>query len=137
MPQIAAITIKDGQSTPVNHVFNPIQSVPPTYRRNGVSGQAAIAQERLLIDAVLAKTKDGVNKVRLELVVPVSEVASGNASTGYVAPPGVAHEMRVKVEFFFHQRSESAGRKDLRTLLSNLLLDSQVVGVIDSLEKPY
>jgi hypothetical protein len=137
MAQIAAISIADGQATAVTHVFNPIQSVPPTYRRNGVAGQAAIAQERLLIDAILAKTKDGVNKVRLELVVPVSEVPSGNASTGYVAPPGVAHEMRVKVEFFFHQRSESAGRKDLRVLLSNLLLNSQVIGAIDNLEKPY
>lgn len=137
MAQIAVISIKDGQGAGTEHVFNPIQSVPPTYRRNGVAGQAAIAQERLLIDAILAKTKDGVNKVRLELVLPVSEVSSGNASSGYVAPPGIAHEMRVKVEFFFHQRSESAGRKDLRILLSNLLLNSQVVGVIDSLEKPY
>lgn len=78
MAQIAAITIKDGQGAGTDHVFNPIQSVPPTYRRNNVAGQAAIAQERLLIDAILAKTKDGVNKVRMELVVPVSEVSSGD-----------------------------------------------------------
>lgn len=137
MAQIATISINDGASTPVAHVFNPIQSVPPMYRRNAVVGQAVFAQERLFIDAILAKSKDGVNKVRFELVVPVSEVPAGSASSGYVAPPGVAHEMRVKVEFFFHQRSESAGRKDLRVLLSNLLLNPQVVSAIDNLEKPY
>lgn len=137
MAQIASISIADAQSTPVTHVFNPVQSVPPTYRRNGVSGQAAIANERLLIQTILAKTVNGVNKIQMELVLPVSEIPSAGASTGYTAPPAIAHEMRVKVEFFFHQRSEASGRKDLRVLLSNLLLNPQVVGAVDSLEQPY
>lgn len=137
MAQIATITINDGASTPVAHAFNPIASVPPQYRRNGVAGVALIGQERLLIDTILAKTKDGVNRIRLELVVPVMENPANGTQQGYVAAPGIAHEMRVKVEFFFHQRSESAGRKDLRVLLSNLLLNQQVVDVVDKLEQPY
>lgn len=137
MAQIAAIAINDGASTPVSHVFNPIMSVPPTYRRNNVAGVALIGQERLLIDTILAKTKDGVNRVRMELVLPVMENPASGTQQGYVAAPGIAHEMRVKVEFFFHQRSESAGRKDLRVLLSNLLLNAQVIDVIDKLEQPY
>lgn len=137
MSQIASISVDDGQSTPVTHVFNPIMSVPPTYRRNGVSGQAAIAQERLLLQTILAKTTDGVNRVQLELVIPVSEVPAGGNSTGYTAPPSIAHTMRVKVEFFFHQRSVMEGRKDLRTLLVNLLWNPQVANAIDSLEQPY
>lgn len=137
MAQIASITINDGQSTPVAHAFNPVISVPPTYRRNGVAGQAVIAQERLLIQTVMAKTINGVNRVQLELVVPVTEQASGGAASGYVAPPAIAHEMRVKVEFFFHQRSDKQGRKDLRTLLTNLLNNAQVVSATDDLEQPY
>lgn len=135
MAQIATITIND--ATPVAHAFNPIISMPPTYRRNGVANQAAIAQERLLIQTVMAKTVNGVNRVQLELVIPVTEQASGGAATGYVAPPAIAHEMRVKVEFFFHQRSEKQGRKDLRTLLLNLLSNAQVVSATDDLEQPY
>nr|APG77173.1 hypothetical protein [Shahe levi-like virus 3] len=137
MAQIATITINDGQTTPVAHAFNPIMSVPPTYRRNGVTGQAVIANERLLLQAVLAKTVNGVNRIQLELVVPVVETPAGGSATGYVAPPAIAHEMRVKVEFFFHQRSEKAGRKDLRTLLTNLLSNAQVVSLVDDLEQPY
>lgn len=137
MAQIATITINDGQSTPVAHAFNPIVSVPPTYRRNGVSGQAAIAQERLLIQTQMAKTANGVNKVQIELVVPVSEVPAGGTGSGYTAPPAIAHEMRAKVELFFHNRSVTEGRKDLRVMLSNLLLNSQVVAAIDNLEQPY
>jgi len=137
MAQIASIAINDGQSTPVSHVYNPILSVPPTYRRNGVSGIAAITQERLLLQSVLAKTVNGVNKVQMELVIPVSEIPTGGTGAGYTAPPAIAHEMRVKVEFFFHQRSVKDGRKDLRVLLSNLLLNAQVVSLIDDLEQPY
>lgn len=137
MAQIATITINDGQSTPVAHAFNPVISVPPTYRRNGVAGQAVIAQERLFVQTVMAKTVNGVNRVQLELVVPVTEQANGGTASGYVAPPAIAHEMRVKVEFFFHQRSDKQGRKDLRTLLTNLLNNAQVVSATDDLEQPY
>jgi hypothetical protein len=137
MAQIASISINDGQSTPVAHVFNPIMSVPPTYRRNGVSGQAAVANERLLIQTVLSKTVNGVNRLQMELVVPVVEVPAGGSSSGYVAPPAIAHEMRVKVEFFYHQRSVKEGRKDVRTLLINLLQNAQVVAANDDLEQPY
>lgn len=137
MAQIASITINDGQAAPVAHVYNPITSVPPQYRRNGVAGQSVIANERLLMQTILAKTVTGVNRVQMELVVPVVETPAGGSASGYVAPPAIAHEMRVKVEFFFHQRSEKAGRKDLRTLLSNLLSNSQVVSMIDDLEQPY
>lgn len=136
MANIATITIKDGQSTPVDHAYNPIQVNPAMYRRNGVAGQSVIAQERLLVDVENAKTYNGVNKVKLELVLPVMEQASGGAATGYVAPPAIAHEERVQVTFFFHQRSDAAGRKDLRVLLSNLLLNAQVVDAVDTLTKP-
>jgi len=136
MANIAALTIKDGKATPVDHVFNPIQVNPALYRRNGVPGQSVIAQERLLIDVENAKSYNGVNKVKLELVLPVMEQASGGAATGYVAPPAIAHEERVQVTFFFHQRSDAAGRADLRWLLSNLLKDAQVVDAVDNLSKP-
>lgn len=137
MAQIAPITISDGQVTPMAHVFNPIMSVPPTYRRNGVSGQAAIANERLRLQSVLSKTVNGVNRIQLELVIPVVETPAGGSASGYVAPPAIAHEMRAKVEFFLHQRSEKAGRKDLRVLLGNLLAIPQVASLIDDLELPY
>jgi hypothetical protein len=137
MAQISTITINDGQDPAKPHAFNPVMSVPPTYRRNGVAGQAVIANERLLLQAILSKTVNGVNRIQMELVVPVVETPAGGSATGYVAPPAIAHEMRVKVEFFFHQRSEKAGRKDLRVLLSNLLANSQVVSLIEDLEQPY
>lgn len=138
MAAIAPIVIADGATTPVPHTFNPKQSSPIAgYRRDGVAGQAVVAQERISMKVTPAKTINGVNRVMVQLVVPVSEVPSGGAATGYVAPPAIAHEMKVNVEFFLHQRSDNVGRRDLRVLLSNLLKDAQVVGIVDNLEAPY
>lgn len=137
MAAIAPIAIQDGQAAPVTHTFNPINSVPPTYRRNGVAGQATIAQERLVVKVVNPKNISGVTRVQLELVVPVSELPTGGTSSGYTAPPAVAHEMKAKVELFFAARSDSAGRKDLRKLLANALNDAQIAAAIDNLETPY
>lgn len=136
MAAITSITVTDGKGTPESHVFNPIASLPPTYRRNGV-GVAAIAEERLLIQTVLSKNINGVDRVQIELVIPVSEVPAGGSSAGYTAPPAIAHEHRVKVEFFAHHRSTEAGRKDLRALLIGLLANAQVVAAVDKLEQPY
>lgn len=137
MAAIAPISIVDGQSTPVTHVFNPVTSVPPTYRRNGVAGQAVIAQEMIVTNVKLAKQADGVNIVTIGFAIPVSEVPSGASSSGYVAPPAIAHTMRGKFEFFLHNRSEAVGRRDLRVLGSNLLKDPQIIALIDQLEQPY
>lgn len=138
MAAIAPITIADGKTpTAESHVFNPIASVPPTFRRNGVPGQSLVAQERMMIKVVPAKTPSGVSRVQLQLVIPVSEVPAGGTGTGYIAPPAVAHEMTFKGEFLLHQRSDLIGRKDLRILASNLLKDAAVVSAVDSLEQPY
>lgn len=137
MAAIAPISIIDGKGTPDTHVFNPIASVPPTYRRNGVVGQSVIQQERLLVKVAAAKQSSGINRVSIVLVIPVSEVPAGGTGSGYVAPPAVAHEMTAKVEFLLHNRSDVAGRKDLRTLLSNALKDPAIISAVDALEQPY
>lgn len=137
MAQIANMTVLDGKATPESHVFVPIKSGENAlYRRTGVAGQPAVAMESVKTSAKLVSTANGVNKIDIELVVPVLEQTSSGAGTGYIAPPALAHELRGKLTLFCHQRSDSAGRKDLRLLLSNLLKDAQIVDLIDNLTPP-
>ena len=137
MPQIAALSIADGESTPVSHVFNPIATNPkPQWRRNGVS-VPAVGMERLETDTKLATTANGVHKHTMSLVIPVMEQTSGGTSAGYVAPPGVAHELKGVINLFNHQRSTKQDRKNLRVLLANWLLSAAAASQIDDLEKPY
>lgn len=136
MPQIAAVSINDGQATPVAHVFNPVQTTPPLWKRNGAS-VPVVGMEGLTIITKLTKENNGINKIDVELTIPVMEQTSGGTSTGYVAPPGVAHIERFKGTFFLHQRSDKAGRKDLRVMAGNLLLNAVMAAAVDDLEQPY
>lgn len=135
--QITAITIADGKSTPLSHVFQPITSSPEAlYKRTGVAGQTAAAMESVVLKLSPAKKVDGVNIVSIELSVPVMEQAAGGSSSGYVAPPAVAHTLRFKGNLYLHNRSITEDRKDLRVLVSNLLKDAQVIDLIDNLTPP-
>lgn len=134
MSQIADISIADGKATPVTHVFKPVQSgLESKYKRVGVAGQSAAAVETIVATAKLASTANGVNKIELDLAIPVSEVVSGSSGQGYTPAPAIAHIPRAKVTFFVHQRSTADERKDLRILLSNLLKDAQVIDLVDNL----
>jgi hypothetical protein len=137
MAQIANISVADGKTTPETHVYSAIKSGEQAlWRRTGVAGQPAVAMESVKTTAKLAVSANGVNKVDIEIVVPVLEQAASGAASGYVAPPALAHELRGKITLFAHQRSDAAGRKDLRVLLSNLLKDAQIIDLIDNLTPP-
>lgn len=137
MAAIASITIADGVTpTAVNHVFQPIQTNPAQYKRTGVADQPAAAMERVQANLKQAAGTNGLNTVDLVLALPVLEQTSGGTSSGYVAPPSIAHEMKAKVTFYLHGRSVVAGRRDLRVMLSNLLKDPQIIDLIDNLTPP-
>lgn len=137
MAAIASISIND--SVPGAHVFNPIQSVDPaTYSRNGVAGMPVVGEEQIFLSLKNgARTSEAVNRVKVTLRIPVLETPAGGTPSGYVASPRVAYHLMVNAEFILPNRSTALQREDLRVMLSNLLLNSQVVSLIDDLEKPY
>lgn len=138
MATIASISINDGKATPEAHVYAAeLSGVNSAWKRTGVAGQPAVAMERISASAKLAPQANGVNKIDIDLSVPVLEQVTGGSSQGYVAAPALAHTLRGKITIFAHQRSDVAGRKDLRTLLSNLLKDPQIIDLVDNLTPPF
>lgn len=137
MAAIAAITIADGQATPVNHTFNPVSTTPATYRENGSATVPVIGQSNLVVDTSLNASQTGISKTKVVLVIPVLETASGSTVGGYTPAPTVAYYLTAKLEFLMPSRSTAAQRKDLRVLLRNLLVDNQLVSAIDNLETSY
>ncbi len=134
MAIIANIAVVDGKTTPQTHTFVPFTTVPSAlYKRTDVANQPAVAWESVQVLVSPTKKADGVNFVDVEVVIPVLEQASGGAASGYVAPPRVAHELRAKVKFYCHNRSVEADRKDLRTILINVLNHIQVADAVDRL----
>lgn len=139
MSAIAPIAINDGQGTPVTHTYNPIQAVDPaTYSRNGDTAVPVVGQEGVMLSLKMgANASEAINRARITLRIPVLETPDGGSSSGYVAPPKVAYFLQATVDLFLPNRSTAAQRKDLRVLLSNLLLNSQVVSLNDTMERPY
>lgn len=135
MAAIAPIVIVDGKSTPVSHTLNPIASVPSALYRESASGLSQIGQVYASIQRT-ASSKD-LDKVRIILSVPALETASGANANGYTAAPKVAYETKADLTVFLPTRSTQAQNKDLRIMLSNLLLNAQVVDVIENGAVPY
>lgn len=137
MAAIAAITIADGQATPVNHTFNPVSTEPANFRENGSASVPVVGQPSIVVDTSLNPSQTGVSKAKVTLVIPVLETASGSTVGGFTPAPAVAYYLTAKLEMLLPSRSTSAQRKDLRVMLKNLLLDNQVVQAVDNLEKPF
>lgn len=137
MAAIAAITINDGQATPVAHTFNPIETNPPLFRENGSSSVPAEGQNDITMVLRPAQGGSGLNKATITLRVPVLETVSGSTVGGYAPAPQLAYFMQAKVELLLPARSTGEQRKDVRVLLANLLANSQVVSLVENLEKPY
>lgn len=135
MANIANITITDGKTpTAESHVFVPMKSgLTAEWKRTGVAGQPAVAMEQVSASMKMSAQANGVNKIDIDLSIPVLEQATGGTSQGYVAAPALAHVLRAKLTVFAHQRSDVAGRKDIRVLLINLLNNAQIVDTIDNL----
>lgn len=135
MSAIAAITIADGKAVPENHTFNPVESGSSSRYRTAVSTLPTVGQE--LISSRYREVNPTLHSVSMVLDLPALETASGANEAGYTAAPKVAYNHKVKVEFFLPTRGTAAQRKDLRVLLSNLLLNAQVVDLIDNLAAQY
>lgn len=136
MSAIANIAILDDQGTPVTHTFYPVQSDPSALYRENLPSSALIGQGTISLE-IRSKASDSLQRVRAVLALPALETATGANANGYTAAPKVAYTNTATVDFILPARSTAAQRKDLRVLLSNLLLNDQVIDVIDNLNRPY
>lgn len=126
MAAIASISINDGKSTPVAHVFVPTATFPAQYRNgNSASSSMGLAfDETLKVSGTV--NANGISKVVVELKIPRA-----------AGPDGVMPFETARAEFLIEKTASSAARKDLRVLLAGALMSSQVVDTIDNLAFPY
>lgn len=138
MPQIAAITIKDGKTpTALDHLFQPFTAgSSSSWKRIDVAGQPVIAQESITAVLKSPSQPKQAYKVELNLNIPVLEQTTGGTSSGYVAPPALAHTQRMQVILFCDPRSTVEQRRDLRVMGANLLNNAQVIELIENLVPP-
>lgn len=126
MPQMANVTLADGQSTPVNHTFNVVSSQqgatnPATWaeRTAGtMAGEIKLTQ--------LVATNATTRKVTIRLTKPTLD-AEGVFS----------HQSMVSMTFVISDKETEAGRADLLAYISNYLASAYGSGSVVDGEPAY
>ena len=138
MSAIAAFTIADGKTTPVNHTFSPV---------NIDSGGIAKWADRSIGIALGYNTfslllrqpsKTARNhKVTMKLELPVLEVTSASTASGIQPAPTKAFGLFANVELILPDRATAEQCNHLLTLLKNALAQTFVKAAVETKESVY
>lgn len=142
MPQVAALTINDGQGTPVPHVFNPVNLTDGVQfyadQSSGVSLGFPKVSHQLRVPASNGRRSDVSRNYRLKLKVTLPEMETlGTADSGLTPPPTKAYESIFTGEFVLPERASSAHRADLLAYVRNYLADAIVTSFVEDLENTW
>jgi len=131
MSVMAAITLADGASTPVNHTFNPVTDSPATWLDSDAAILYKHQQKQLIVSMARAKNSSGVNRITVSMTLPTG-------GDGVAVPSAdVARFSQVKCDFLLPAKSTKQERKDLRTLFMHALADAQLIDIVDELNSAW
>jgi len=137
MSAITSMTLNDGQATPVAHTFVPLQHAKDEYvwRESGVSSVLASTVVSLVFLRV--KGNASLEKIRLKVIVPALETATGNNADGYTAAPKLAYSLNSIQDFIMPSRATQQQRKDIVAYARNLAANVQVTDALYDGVRPY
>jgi hypothetical protein len=140
MAQLAAITLNDGEATPVAHTFNPVG-----IKDGGVafwadrSGGIALGYPVVSMSLREPKGKGPRNfRLTAKVVLPVLEQTSASTASGIQPGPTKAFDLIANVDMVLPERSTLAQRKDLAAFMKNFLANATfVTAAIESQETVF
>lgn len=133
MAAIATLTLADGQVTPVNKTFTPMDCTSAMATWTDRSSGIAIGMPSVTLSETIGSESV---KVLAKVQVPVLEVISG-ADGGYTPSPKVAYTMFGKLEFILPNRSTLQNRKDIQAFVKNFLAQAVVTKAVEEFERPF
>lgn len=126
MPAIGTITINDGETTPVAHVFEPVKiDGNKAYYKCVGSATSPLGYELISIEQIEPKAAGQAYVTRITGYDPVTATVDGNDV--------VARYNSWELKFNSSSTSTTQERKNDRVMISNLLKDAAVVAALDSL----
>lgn len=133
MAAIANLVLADGQNTPVNKTFVPMDANSGLATWTDRSGGISIGMPVVTMSVTMGAE---VNKIKAKVALPVLEVISG-ADGGYTPSPKVAYTCSATVDFNFPNRATLQNRKDIRAFIRNMMSDAIVQKAVEEFERPY
>jgi hypothetical protein len=133
MAAITNLVLADGQATPVNKTFTPMDCTSAlatwTDRTSGIAIGMPVATLSVRID-------QNASRIAGKVKLPILETISGS-DAGYTPSPKVAYTVEAKVEFVLPSRSTLQNRKDIQAFIKNLLLNAVVTKAVEEFERPF
>lgn len=139
MPAIGNVTINDGATTPVAHIFAPA----------GISGLVASYADRsggipvgyptldLSLRAPSNQSREKMYLATVRIKTPILDVTSPSTATGIQPAPSVGYTPIAELKFWLPERSTLQNRKDLRAFAKNIMADAVVTALVETLENVY
>lgn len=137
MPTFAAVTINDGASTPVAHIFSPLTLIGSEAKFVDRSTGITLGYPSVTVNTVTPTKTSRLQKVRLKVVMPVMEVVNASTYNGITPAPTKAYDMTFDAMFFLPERSTTQQRKDILAFAKNLLADALATSLIETQETIY
>lgn len=130
MPQNSPITIKDGKSTPADHVFAP-QKIQTDGKALFAESATTLVGRPTLSYIVTGGRAGAAFKAVIQLNVPKTIELVDPSGAPKV---GVEHTCIAKVELVLPPSTTVAERKDLRMMIANALTHATIGPAIDNVE---
>lgn len=129
MPQLSAITIADGATTPVNHVFSPVSTNGAKAELADRSPSSPAGYLTLVHEVNKPAAKEAAYRVKMGFNVPVMATVDG--------VPTVVRFSTAQVTFNCSQQGTEQERKDLLAYVKNALANATVADTVIKLEPLY
>lgn len=138
MSAIAALTLADGASTPVNHTFSPV-NIDQAGVAKWADRSGGIALGFPVVSLSLRTPSKTSRNFRLtaKVVTPVLEVTSPSTSTGIQPAPTLAYNVTANVDIVLPERTTVQQRKDLAAFLKNFLANAVITNAVENFENVY
>lgn len=140
MTAIAALTLLDGQTTPVSHTFSPVNiDQAGVARWADRVGGIALGFPVLSFSNKSPVSKGSRNfRQTVKIVVPVMEQTSASTATGIQPAPTKSYDLIFNGEFILPERSTLAQRNDLLAYVKNFLANASVItAAVQNFESVY
>jgi len=138
MTAIAALTLADGQATPVNHTFSPVNiDMAGIAKWADRSGGIALGYPVVTLNLRQPSKTNRNYKLTAKVVTPVLEVTSPSTATGIQPAPTLAYNIIFNVDAVLPERSTLAQRNDALAYFKNAVANAVFTAAVQNFESVY
>jgi hypothetical protein len=129
MPNASAISIDDGQATPVSHTFTPSVVTPSSSTFVDRDSATSAGSKRIHLGFSPQSAKRETDRLSVRIDVPYEQTVDGVTSVAYTA--------RFSGDIVLPSQMTQAQRDDMAAFIQNAFGHSVIVGMVTDLDPVY